>query len=224
MAVTRGLKNFQSKIDEPYGEGGGKTRYFAIKDKQTATVWFLDDLDAGSPAVEAGAGIAAHVTEHKAGSNFKRRAQCTMDDEGRCFGCEMAIAHPKTQWGKTGRVYVNVLVDDGKEDPYIAVWSIAVNNNLAWDKLLETYIDDGSIADHPWKVRRSGESTKTKWSVKMLKDEEQADFSAWDEAKYDLDTVTVTVPYEKQAAHYGNPVGAEPESEAPEQDAPTEEW
>jgi hypothetical protein len=222
VTVTRGIKKFQEKIDNPYGDSGSKIKYFTsdIKDKQVVTVWFLDDFDEGSPAADAGAGIAAHITEHKAGTNFKIRAQCTMEDEGRCYGCEQAIAHPKTQWGKTGRVYANVLVDNGKgDDLYVAVWSLATNRSPAcWDVLLEEYLDNGSIAAGPWRVRRSGEGTNTAWSVKKL-DGDPADFAKWDSEKFDLEKVSVTLPYDEQKAHYTR--GSENTAQRPDV---TEEW
>lgn len=212
MSVKRGLSEFQDDLDET---GGGKTRYFKIEDKQTVTVQFLDDLDE-SAAVEAGAGKAALIKEHKSPHDFKRKAQCTKETEGRCYACEQAIENPKTGWGRTKRLYINVLVDDGKEDPYVAVWNMGVTRNAAWDILLDEFLETGSIADTPWRVRRSGKDTATTYTVKRLEGG-PANFA--EHERFDLDEVTITVPYEDQAAHY-----AGQKVEASSEDTATEEW
>ncbi len=213
MSVKRGLKDFQDDLDGT----GGKIRYMKLDDKQTVTVQFLDDLD-DSPAVEAGAGKAALISEHKSPHNFKRKAQCTrdMESEGeRCYACDKAIATPKSGWGRTKRLYVNVLVDDGKDEPYVAVWNMGVARNAAWDILLDEFLESGSIADTPWRVRRSGKDTATTYTIKRLEGG-PADFAAFE--RYDLDEVTRLIPYDEQEAHYAGQVEA-----APAEDA-TEEW
>lgn len=209
MSVKRGLKAFKEELDGT----AGKTRYFKIGDKQTVTVWFLDDLD-DSTMTEAGAGKAALIAEHKAPKNYKRKALCTKDDEGRCYACEQAIEHPKTGWGRTKRLYVNILVDDGKEDPYVAVWNMGVARNAAWDILLDDFLETGSIADAPWRVRRSGTDMATTYTIKRLEGT-HANFDEFE--RFDLGEVTKYVPYEEQEAHYN-------EEPATEEETSTEEW
>ena len=213
MGVLQGLAAFEDELED----SGGKTRYFKPDSGSTVKVWFLDDLAEGTPAVDAGAGLATMISQHQAGKNYMRRAQCTKKDEGRCYGCEQALAHPQTGWGVSKRVYVNVLVDDGKSDPYVAVWNIATKRSAVWPLLKEAYIDDGTIADAPWRVRRIGEGTDTTFTLKKLSGE-PADFGSYN--RFDLTEIVTYVPYDEQEEHYNKTF----ESSKPDNDDDDAGW
>lgn len=209
MGVLTGIKNIQSAIDD---SDTGKIRYLKLKDKETVTLWFLDDLDEGTPATDAGAGVAALIPQHTAGKNFRVRAQCTRD-EGKCYACDQAFSNPRTNWGVTKRLYTNVLVSNGIDDPYVAVWNIATARSTVWETLLEEFIDEGTIAATPWRVRRSGEGTDTTYTIKKLPGE-PADFSNHED--FDLNEIIKYVPYAEQEAYYtaGDESTQESESDA----------
>lgn len=214
MGIVRGLKAFKQREEE---RSAGKVNYLKIKDGQTVTLWLLDDLDDGTPATDAGAGVAVIYQEHKAGANFRKRAHCTRDDEGQCVACERAIAKPKTGWGATQRFYANVLVDDGENEPYVAVMSQGVTKSVIFDTLVEEYYDNGSAALKPWRVRRTGsEVSNTKYSIKQINGG-PADFGAYE--RFDLDDLLTRVPYAEQEAFYG--AVDEPKADVA---AETEEW
>lgn len=215
MAIVRGLKAFKQQEEE---QAAGKVRYLKIKDGQTVTLWLLDDLDDGTPATDLGAGVAAIYKEHKAGANFRKRAHCTRDDEGECVACERAIAQPRTGWGATQRFYANVLVDDGENEPYVAVLSQGVKKSIVFDTLVEEYYDSGSAALKPWRVRRTGADVEnTKYSIKQIAGG-PADFNAHE--RFDLNDLLTRVPYAEQEAFYG----AVDEPKAAEAAVETEQW
>lgn len=224
MGVLRGLGAFGGTLEG--GESTGtKKVYFNLKNKETAKVWLLDDLDEGTPAVEAGAGVAVLLKEHKSPKDFHRRAQCTKNDDGsgECWACEQAIANPKTGWGRSKRIYLNVLVDNGKDDPFVAIWSLAPSSP-AWETILEEYIDNGSAAVGAWRVRASGVSTQKKMYAKLL-DNEQVDFAKYKDDVFDLEAVTMTVPYAEQEAHYNKSFdNAETTTTTEPEEAETAEW
>lgn len=213
MGVLTGLRAFESEIDST----GGKTRYFKPESGQAVKIQFLDDLDEGTPAVDAGAGIAILVKQHQAGKNFMRRAQCTKDDEGRCYGCEQAVKHPQTGWGVTKRIYLNVLVDDGRNEPYVAVWNLATKRSPVWEALKEEYVDNGTIADSPWRVRRTGSGTDTTYTIKKLEGG-SAVFEMYD--RFDLTQIVSSVPYDQQEDHYNKTFDTDKSSA----DDDTAEW
>lgn len=218
MGVLTGLAAFKNELDG--NTGGGKINYLKLNAGQTVKMWFLDDFDEGTPATEAGAGVAVMIKEHQAGQNYRIKAQCTKESEGRCYGCEQAIANRKSGWGVKKRVYANVLIDDGTKEPYVAVWNIATQKNAAWETFLEEYIDNGTVAAGPWRVKRVGEGTDTTYIVKQLSGE-PANFG--EHTRFDLSEITVLVPYEKQEEHYNRKFDAEG-APVEAHEAETAEW
>lgn len=200
MGIVTGINAFRKREDEE--STGSGVRYLKLADKQTVTLTPLDDLD-NTDAVENGAGVAVIIYEHQAGQNFKVTAQCTKEDEGKCWACEKARSTPKAGWGRKKRLYLNVLVDDGKEDPYVAIWQMGTQKANTYDLLVEEFIDNGTIAGN-WRLRRTGTTVSdTKYSLKRLGD---TDVAYSDYERFDLASIRRVVPYAEQAAYYGGDV------------------
>lgn len=196
MSVRKGLKAIQEKIDS---QGSG-VKWLKIANGASVRMRFLDDFDE-SPAVLAGAGKVVYLEEHTSPKDFRKKALCTKDDEGRCWACEQAIANPRKGWAKRGRVYVNVLVNDGVEDPYVAVWSMGVAKSPTFETLKEVFVDEGSISNREFRVKRSGEGTNTTYIIRDLgTDAEPFDFTAYE--RFDLEKITRSVGYDEQPAFY----------------------
>lgn len=206
MGIRKGLR----QIQETQEQGGSSVKWLKIPDGSSYRVRFLDDLDDSSNSTLAGAGVAVMVEEHTAPSDFRKKAQCTKEDEGHCYACEQAIEHPRTGWGKRGRVYVNVLVNDGTEDPYVAIWSMGIAKSPAFETLKETFIDDGSISDREWRIKRSGMGTNTTYIMRDLGVDNDA-FNFNDYERFDAESIVRHVPYAEQEKFYSKaPVDAEP--------------
>lgn len=202
MTILEGLQEIDNDIKE--SSDSNKTRYLDLEDKATVFIRFLDDLDKNTPMVDLGAGVAVVMREHKSPKNFRRRALCTKKTRnsyvsGECYACDQAVESPRTGWGMTRRAYLNVLVDDGLNDPYVAVWSLGIAKNTTWEQLIEEFHDSGTIADSPWRVRRSGTGTNTTFVIKKM-DGDHAAFNDYD--RFDLKSVTKSVPFEEQASYY----------------------
>jgi hypothetical protein len=219
MGVLTGLAQFKGDLDGSSSKS--KVKYLQMKAGQTVKLWFLEDFDEGTPATDAGSGVVAMITEHQAGDNFRLKAQCTRDTEGKCYACDQAIKNPKKGWGVKKRVYANVLVDDGIEDPYVAVWNIATQRSQAWEVLLEEYLDNGSVASKPWRVKRTGEGTNTTYLLKQL-DGGPANFGEY--TRFDVSDIIPAVAYEDQQAHYSKVYGEDSSQPSSRGDDPTEEW
>jgi len=136
MSVIKGLKDINALLEKPKYEGTGqKVRWVKLADGQSAKVRFVEELDQDSAHYAEARGLSVVVSEHTNPKDYKRKAACTQDSEGRCFGCEMARKEPKSGWRARLRFYCNVLINDGTEDAYIAVWSQGISKQSAFNNI-----------------------------------------------------------------------------------------
>ena len=144
MTIVKGLKNINALVDKPKSESTGtKVRWVKLADGQAAKIRFVNELDTDSATYDENRGLAVVVSEHTNPKDYKRKAACTQESEGRCFGCEMARKEPKSGWRARLRFYTNVLVNDGTEDPYIAVWSQGISKQSAFNTIREYALETG---------------------------------------------------------------------------------
>lgn len=167
MSIMKGLKAMDQVVNRTSApsDGGSKVRWLKLEDGQSAKVRFVNELDEDSPNYDEKRDLAIVVSEHTNPKDYKRKAICTQESEGRCFGCEMYRKDPKSGWRARFRFYTNLLVDDGLEDPYVAVWSQGVGKQSAFNTLREYAIDTGSISNRPWRMKRQGSGTDTTYII-----------------------------------------------------------
>ena len=200
MSAIKGLKNLNALLEKPKYEGT-KVRWLKLADGQSATIRFVEELDADSPYYSESRGEACVFAEHTNPKDYKRKAACTLDSEGRCYGCEMARKEPKSGWRARNRFYCNVLVDDGLEDPYVAVWSQGISKQSAVPTLMEYFDDTKGISNVNWKIKRNGQGTETTYTL-LPKGPDVEPF-IWSQYEFhNLDSVLREVPYAEQEAFY----------------------
>jgi hypothetical protein len=202
MAIVKGLKNINALVDKPKLESNGlKVRWVKLADGQSAKIRFVNELDSDSAHFSEDRGLAVVVSEHTNPKDYKRKAACTQDSEGRCFGCEMARKEPKNGWRARLRFYTNVLVDDGLEDPYVAVWSQGISKQSAFNTVREYALETGSVSNLQWKLKRNGQGMETNYTlIPSVPDSEPF---AWGEIEpFNLEKVVREVPYPEQEAFY----------------------
>jgi len=202
MGIMKGLKAMES-LDRPSAsaDGGTKVRWLKLEDGQSAKVRFVNELDEDSPHYDEARDLAIVVSEHTNPKDYKRKAVCTQESEGRCFGCEMARKEPKSGWRARFRFYTNLLVDDGLEDPYVAVWSQGVGRQSAFNTLKEYAIETGSISNRVWRMKRQGSGTDTTYI--LLPGDPDTDKHDWKGVEpFNLEKVVREVPYSEQEAYY----------------------
>jgi predicted Fe-S protein YdhL (DUF1289 family) len=200
MSAIKGLKNLNALLEKPKFEGT-KVRWLKLADGQSATIRFVEELDADSPYYAESRGEAVVFAEHTNPKDYKRKAACTMDSEGRCYGCEMARKEPKSGWRARNRFYCNVLVNDGLEDPYVAVWSQGISKQSAVPTLMEYFDDTKGISNLDWKIKRNGQGTETSYTLLPKgPDTEPFDWSKYE--VHDLNSVLREIPYAEQEAFY----------------------
>jgi hypothetical protein len=202
MSVIKGLKDISALLDKPkYEAVGQKVRWVKLADGQAAEIRFIEELDEDSASYSPERGLSVVIAEHTNPKDYKRKAACTMDTEGRCYGCEMARKDPKAGWRSRLRFYCNVLVKDGLEDPYVAVWSQGISKQSAFNTIREYALETGSISNLTWKLKRNGQGTETNYTLLPTKpDTEPFNWSGLE--FFNLEKVVREVPYAEQEAFY----------------------
>jgi hypothetical protein len=202
MSIIRGLKDISALMDKPkYENTGAKVRWVKLDDGQSVKIRFVEELDADSASYAEDRGLSVVISEHTNPKDYKRKAACTIDSEGRCFGCDMARKEPKSGWRSRLRFYCNVVVDDGREDPYVAVWSQGISKQSAFNNIREYALDTGSISNLEWKLKRNGQGTETNYT--LLPSKPDSEPFAWNGIEaFNLEKVVRDVPYAEQEAFY----------------------
>ena len=204
MSIIKGLKDINALLDKPkYDESRAKVRWLKLADGQSAKIRFIEELDEDSANYSADRGLALVVKEHSNPKDYKRKALDTMDTEGRDFAEEMYRKDPKGNAGWKGklRFYCNVLVDDGIEAPYVAIWSMGVSKQSVFNTIREYALDTGSISNLTWKLKRNGVGTETNYTlIPTTPDAEPFNWSGV--APFPLESALNKIPYAEQEAFY----------------------
>lgn len=202
MSVIKGLKNINALLDKPkYDENTAKVRWLKLADGQSVKIRFIEELDEDSASYAPDRGLALVVKEHTNPKDYKRKAVDTMDTEGRDWAEEMHRKDPKAGWRARLRFYCNVLVDDGIEAPYVAIWSMGVSKQSAFNTIREYALETGSISNLQWKLKRNGQGTETSYTlIPSAPDTQPFDWS--DVKPFPLESALNKIPYAEQEAYY----------------------
>jgi hypothetical protein len=201
MSIVKGLKNIEAMLDKPKYDNSNKVNWLKLEDGQSVQIRFMSELDEDSPDYDDARGLAIVVKEHTNPKDYKRKAVDTMESEGKDFAEEMHRKDPKAGWGGRLRFYTNVLVDDGVNDPYVAVWSMGVTKSPTFNTIREYASDSNSISNMTWKLKRNGKGTETSYTFIPLKqDESKFDWSKYE--AFNLENALRKVPYAEQESFY----------------------
>jgi hypothetical protein len=202
MSVVKGLANINALLDKPkYDENKPKVRWLKLADGQSVKIRFIEELDEDSANYEEGRGLAMVVKEHTNPKDFRRRAVDTMETEGRDWAEEMHKKDPKAGWRGRLRFYCNVVIDDGIEEPYVAIWSMGVSKMSVFNTIREYAIETGSISNLEWKLKRSGQGTETSYTlIPSVPDTEPFNWSTVE--PYPIEMALNKIPYAEQEAFY----------------------
>lgn len=208
MGFIKGLKAINETLDQPKKAQANyqKTNWLKLSDGQSIKVRFPNELDEESPNYSEDRGLAVVVAEHVNPKDYKIKAMCTMDDDGRCFACELHQRENasgnkdyKGGWRPKMRFYTNVLVEG--DTPEVAVWSQGLSSKSAFNILREQAMETGSVSNVSWKMKRNGERTETSYVlIPSAPDSEPYDWSGVE--LFNLEKVVRQVPYAEQEAFY----------------------
>ena len=205
MGIVRGLSALNQQMEKTeYSDEGQKGTWLKINDNQSVKIRFMQEIDPNSENYNDKAGSAFIAVEHSNPGDYKRKALCSIEDQGRCFGCEMHRRDPKAKWGGKKRFYANVIVDDGNKEPYVAILSQGLGPKAITESVIAWAGETGSITNTNWKVKRTGSgATDTSYSAIPLP---TANIAPIDFDKYELfdleKTAVRDVPYAEQEAFY----------------------
>lgn len=196
-----------------------KVEWFSLAKKNPIRVKFLQELHEDAPNYDSSRGSALFLVEHVSPHNFRRRAECTFDTEGRCYACEMDKTQPfltekdkdgnpvldkegkavrrNHPWGQKNNMYVWVMTEDEKAQ----VLSRPAPGNF-FDQL---YVfaeeeNEGSITDVTFRISK-GTAKSDKWELRDTKN--GFEVNEIPELVNLADAVSIKVPYEKQQEFYG---------------------
>jgi hypothetical protein len=202
MSVVKGLANINALVDKPkYDSDKPRVRWLKLTDGQSVKIRFIEELDEDSPSYKDSRGLSVVVKEHTNPKDYRRKAVDTMESEGRDWAEEMHRKDPKAGWRGRLRFYCNVLVDDGIEEPYVAIWSMGVSKQSAFNTIREYAIETGSISNVQWKLKRTGSGTETSYTlIPSAPDSEPYDWKGVE--PFDIDLALNHVPYAEQEAYY----------------------
>ena len=204
MGIVTGLAALNKQMEQSAPSGDSqKGRWLQVKDGQSIKIRFMQEVDPDSANYVEKAGLAFIAIEHTNPKDYKRKALCTIDDQGRCFGCEQHHRDPKAGWKGKRRFYSNVLVNDEKEEPYVAIFSQGVGPKSATEEVIQYAGETGSITNINWKLKRTGTGMETNYSIIPLP---TGDASPINFDKYELFDLSKTavrdVSYEEQENFY----------------------
>lgn len=214
MGIVKGLKDLNKVMDKPQSTGGDgtKARWLKLEDSESVKIRFLQELDPDSPTYDEKHGLGFIAVEHTNPKDYRRKALCSMEDQGKCYGCEQHRKDYKAGWKGRSRLYINVLVDDGKEDPYVAILSQGSSGKTVTPTLIEYAGEMGSITNLMWRIKRSGTKTDTSYTIIPLAKDE-APFDASTIELYDLETTAVRdLPYTEQESFFAGEGAANEDS------------
>ncbi len=200
MAIVRGLKNMNKALDKPASSksDGPKAKWVKLEDGESVKVRFLQELDPDSPHYSESDGLGFIAVEHTNPKDYRRKALCTIEDQGRCWGCEQHRKDFKAGWKGRSRLYINVLIEDGKNDPYVGILSQGSSNKSVTPTLIEYAGEMGSISNLIWRMKRTGTKTDTGYTIIPLqKDETQFDTTGLELFPLE-ETAVREVKYEEQ--------------------------
>lgn len=170
--VLTGLKDLKKVAEGSNRQGGGS--FLSLKDGQSVTVRFVQELDESGKNYSGDRGLAVSVYEHTNPDDFSQKFVCTQEEEGRCLGCERVVVN--NRWKRRSRMFINAFV---KEENAVKIVATGFSSKGVGGALIEYADDFNTIGDRWYKLKRNGEGLKTSYTLYPR-----------DVSEFDLDSVT----------------------------------
>lgn len=211
MTFIDTLEGFEAALQKEKREERPKLDYLALKDGQSALIQPLQEIDPNSPTYDETKGRAFMIYVHQSPYNWKRRAQCTQESQGRCLGCELdgRDIDPKTKkpraWYRRKAFFMNVVVHDHTGDPSAANTVKVLSTSGASPVvggLLEFYKENGPLTEAVFKITRTGSGSQdTVYTLTPALRAEAKDLTDFEPQDTRAGGV-VEIPYDRQAKFY----------------------
>jgi hypothetical protein len=159
MGIISGLSAIKSVIEErgSYENVNDRELTRNISKNGERTIRFVQELDEKSPLYneELGTGIVAVEYEHP--ELYWLRIADSHDTDGACWAAEQG-------WAQKISLYINVVDVDTNEVFYL---SRSILGGLG-QQIIESASDRGSLTDGLWKIKKTGEGMKTRYSLNLI--------------------------------------------------------
>lgn len=134
-----------------------------IQKNTERTIRFVQELDESSPLYSADYGVGVVAVEYQHPELFWLRIADSSDEDGSCWPAEQG-------WDQKISLYVNVVDADTGEVFYL---SRSILGGLG-QQIVESASDRGSITDGVWKIKKTGEGMKTRYSLNLISIDSEA--------------------------------------------------
>lgn len=203
-------QSFQTILNRKKEQERPKATYFSLPKSTEVKVRFLQELDPDSANFESEKGSALYLVEHVSPHDFRRKAECTYETEGRCLPCELNKTQPTIMidnkqvnrpWAQRSNMYIYVVTEELDEKGFnlVKVLQRPAPGNF-FNQLLNFRDDegDGSITDHAFKISK-GANQNDGWNLSVA----LKSFDYRVSELVDMETlVGRKIPYNEQASFY----------------------
>ena len=164
-----------------------------IAPDSSVSIRLINEFDPDSPNYSPERGLVGVIDlhTHPDKSQWYKRAECTMSDEGRCVGCERSL--PKKR-----RLFFNVLSEDADGNPAVFYYDVSVFKSTIYSTLLEYFTETGSVSDRVFKIKRKGSGIQDTEYIVRPGAPDSTPFDWAGIKPYDLSELLPTLSYEEQ--------------------------
>lgn len=198
--VLRKKREIKERADRPTVE------WFSLAKKNPVRIRFRQEISTDSANYDSNNGAFVFLNEHTSPYNFIRRAECSYDSEGRCFGCEMVKIEPVIEidgqkkfgaWAAKSNMYTYIETEENE----IKVLSRPAPGTF-FDLIYAFHDGDGegSITQQEFEISKGPKrndswnlTPKLKTSFEITNSAELADLTT---------AVSRKIPYEEQKNFY----------------------
>jgi hypothetical protein len=160
MGVITGLSAIKEALDarpSTFENVGDKELTRNIQKNAERTIRFVQELDESSSLYNEEYGVGIVAVEYQHPELFWLRLADSSDSDGSCWPAEQG-------WDQKISLYINVVDADTGEVFYL---SRSILGGLG-QQIVESASDRGSLTDGVWKIKKTGEGMKTRYSLNLI--------------------------------------------------------
>jgi hypothetical protein len=189
MGIISGLSAIKNVIEErgSYENVNDRELTRNIAKNGERTIRFVQELDEKSTLYKEEFGLGIVAVEYEHPELYWLRIADSHDTDGACWAAEHG-------WAQKISLYINVVDVDTNEVFYL---SRSILGGLG-QQIIESASDRGSLTDGLWKIKKTGEGMKTRYSLNLISIENEP-VSIDPSVLIDFrKSVVNEVPYDKQ--------------------------
>jgi len=204
--MFKSLSDIRNKVDQSKQSRSSRNdtnegAFLKLKDGESVKLRFAQEFDSTGPYFDERWSNITVVEEHvnPDPSKFMLRAVCSLEDEGKCWGCEQtSLPEIGYKWRPKMRMYANVVVET-PEGPKVKILASGFGDEAVASFLLEYAAEFGSTMDRSYKLSRSGVGLDTSYKLFPVGNPGKPDLKKLE--PIDATKFVKFLPYAEQAAY-----------------------